>query len=242
MDKKSILIVEDSKRLNDFLKTQLEKNRYSVIQAINGREAYEALKSNSFDLIILDLNLGDINGMKILKTIRLQDKKIPVMIISSINDDATKIEGFKIGCDDYLTKPFMSNELIMRIRRMIERSELMNISQMPIQETIKSGQFKVDIPRHSIYKNGVEIPMRKKYFDIFLYFVKHPNIAIPYKTLYESVWDSSSIEDSVLKSNLYVNIDSLRKLIEDDPKNPQIIQSIRHVGYLYNVEESFSFS
>ena len=125
MDSKKILVVEDSKLLNDFIAAQLEKNTYSVTQALNGKEAYEALKATYYDLIILDLKLGDADGLSILKTIRIQDKQIPVMIISSISDDQTKIEGFRIGCDDYLTKPFMTGEMLVRIQRMLQRSEQM---------------------------------------------------------------------------------------------------------------------
>lgn len=238
METKRILVIEDSKRLNDFIKSQLEKNGFAAVQALNGKEAYTSLKSESFDLIILDLNLGDINGLSILKTIRLQDKKIPVMIISSISDDETKIEGFRIGCDDYLTKPFMASEMIMRIRRMIERNEQMNLSKAPIKEIIKSGPFVLNIAAQTVSKNNIEIPMRKRYFDILLYFVKHPNVAIPFRTIYESVWNTSAADEASLESNLYVNINSLRKLIEDDAANPKIIHSVRNVGYIYSVPEN----
>ena len=235
---KHILVVEDSVRLNDFIKTQLIKHDYEVTQAFNGKDAYEALKKISYNLIVLDLKLGDIDGLSILKTIRLQDKQIPVMIISSISDDATKIEGFRLGCDDYLTKPFMTSEMLMRIKRMIERNEQLHIPQVPIEEIIDSGIFKINVASQSVVKNGVEIPMRKKYFDILLYFIKHPGVAIPYRTLYEGVWNITTMEESVIESNLYVNINALRKLIEDDAANPKIITSVRHIGYMYNVIES----
>ena len=234
MDLKYVLIVEDSKRLNDFIAATLKKNNYQVEQALNGKEAYDALKNSSFDAVILDLKLGDTNGMSILKTIRIQNKTLPVMIISSLSDDETKIEGFRIGCDDYLTKPFMSNEMLIRIRRMIERNEQLHVPQTPVQEFLTSGPFTVNIAAQSVSKNGIEIPMRKKYFDILVYLMRNPNVAIPYRTLYENVWGSTNIEATALESNLYVNINSLRKIIEDDASNPSYIQSVRHVGYLFN--------
>ena len=237
MDSKKILVVEDSKLLNDFIAAQLEKNTYSVTQALNGKEAYEALKATYYDLIILDLKLGDADGLSILKTIRIQDKQIPVMIISSISDDQTKIEGFRIGCDDYLTKPFMTGEMLVRIQRMLQRSEQMHLSQVPIRETIESGSLKINVASQTVLKNGIEIPMRKKYFDILLYFVKHPNVAIPFRTLYEGAWNTTAGEETSMETNLYVNINNLRKLIEDDANNPTIIKSIRHVGYLYTAPE-----
>src|SRR5574344_601760 len=117
-----ILVVEDSERLNNYISSQLKKENFYIVQAICGQQAYDSLKQESFDLVILDLNLGDINGLQILKTIRLQDKTLPVMIVSSLTEKKKKIEGFRIGCDDYLTKPFYISELLMRIRRMIERT------------------------------------------------------------------------------------------------------------------------
>ncbi len=236
MDLKKILVVEDSERLNDFIKVQLARNKYCVTQALNGKEAYEALKTSSFDLVILDLKLGDVDGLTILKTIRLQNKQIPVMIISSISDDHTKIEGFRIGCDDYLTKPFMSGEMLMRVRRMLERSELINVTPLPIQEIIESGPFKLNVGMQTVTKNDVDIPMRKKYFDILLFFVRHPNVAIPYRTLYEGIWNNSAEDSASVESSLYVNINNLRKLIEDEG-GPKVIQSVRKVGYMYSVPE-----
>ena len=234
MEFKHVLVVEDSKRLNDFIAATLKKNNYDVIQALNGKDAYEALKNSSFDAVILDLKLGDTNGLSILKTIRIQNKTLPVMIISSLSDDETKIEGFRIGCDDYLTKPFMSNEMLMRIHRMIERNEQLHVPQTPVQEFVTYGPFTANIAAQSVTKNGIEIPMRKKYFDILLYLMQHPNVAIPYRTLYENVWGNATIEATALESNLYVNINSLRKIIEDDASNPTYIQSVRHVGYLFS--------
>lgn len=234
MEFKYVLVVEDSKKLNDFIASTLRKNDFRVKQALNGKEAYEALKTDTFDAIILDLKLGDTDGLSILKTIRLQNKTLPVMIVSSISDDETKIEGFRIGCDDYLTKPFMSNEMLMRIKRMIERNEQLHAPKAPVKERLVAGPFTIDIAGQSVFKNGVEIPMRKKYFDILLYLVRHQNIAIPYRTLYESVWGTSATEETTLESNLYVNINSLRKIIEDDASKPTYIHSVRHVGYLFN--------
>ena len=230
---KTILVVEDSERLNEFIATQLKKNGYSITQAFNGKQAFKFLKSDYFDLVILDIKLGDIDGLQILKTIRIQDKSLPVMIISSISDDETKIEGFRIGCDDYLTKPFYASDMIMRVNRMIERSTTERLRQTPIQQLMTAGPFEADIGAQTIKKNGTVIPMRKKYFDIMVYFMKHPNVVIPFRTLYEQVWNKEAMEDTAVESNLYVNIRNLRMLIEDDAAEPTFIQSVRHNGYIF---------
>jgi len=236
MKDKRILVVEDSRRLNDYVSEQLVKNKYAVTQAFCGQDAYNELKTNYFDLVILDLKLGDVNGLSILKTIRLQNKTLPVMIVSSITEEETKIEGFRIGCDDYLTKPFQMTDMLIRVKRMIERSEQMDYQSAPVQDLVTAGPFEINVAMQTIKKNGSPIPMRKKFFDIMLFFVQHPNVAITFRKLYESVWNSEAPEDSVLESNLYVNINNLRKLIEDNPAEPRFIQSIRHVGYMFTLE------
>jgi DNA-binding response OmpR family regulator len=229
----TILVVEDSERLNEFIATQLKKNGYAITQAYNGKQAFKFLKTGSFCLVILDIKLGDIDGLQILKTIRSQDKTLPVMIVSSISDDETKIEGFRIGCDDYLTKPFYASDMIMRVNRMIERSKAENLPHAPVQQLVMVGPFEADVAAQNLRKNGMAIPMRKKYFDIMVYFMKHPNVVIPFRTLYEHVWNKTSVADSAIESNLYVNIRNLRMLIEDDAAEPTFIQSVRHTGYIF---------
>ena len=229
----TILVVEDSERLNEFISTQLKKSGYAITQAFNGKQAFKLLNNGYFDLVILDIKLGDIDGLQILKTIRAQDKTLPVMIVSSISDDETKIEGFRIGCDDYLTKPFYASDMIMRVNRMIERSKAERLQHAPVQQLMTAGPFEADIASQTIKKNGTSIPMRKKYFDIMVYFMKHPNVVIPFRTLYEQVWNKEAMEDTAVEANLYVNIRNLRMLVEDDAAEPSYIQSVRHTGYIF---------
>ena len=232
---KAILVVEDSERLNDFISSQLQKNGYTVTQAFNGKQAFKNLQNGYFDLVILDIKLGDIDGLQILKTIRAQDKILPVMIISSISDDETKIEGFRIGCDDYLTKPFYANDMLMRVERMIARSEIGGLQHVPVKQVMTAGPFEADVASQTIKKNGTIITMGKKYFDIMVYFMNNPNVVIPFKTLYEQVWNKEAPDQNVVESNLYVNIRNLRMLVEDDASSPSFIQSVRDTGYIFIV-------
>lgn len=132
MDEKSvIMVVEDSESLNNFVARNLLKQGFEVIQCFNAKEAFKTLSKNYVDLVILDLNLGDdIGGMKVLHSIRLQDKLLPVMIVSSIQTDKSKIESFKEGCDDYITKPFYVEELILRIKRMLEKAAMIGFKRI----------------------------------------------------------------------------------------------------------------
>ena len=121
-EKELILVVEDFDRLNNYIVKNLQKNGYDAVQCLTEKQAYKELQNNYFSLVILDLNLGEnSSGMKILRYIRLQNKILPVIIISSSNDDKTKIEGFREGCDDFITKPFFIDELIYRVKRSLEK-------------------------------------------------------------------------------------------------------------------------
>src|SRR5574344_1883642 len=235
-EKKLIFVVEDNERFNNFISAALIKSGYRTMQAYNGRQAYDVFSHNLFDLVILDLNLGDVQGLSILKTIRMQDKLIPVMIISSISDDETKLEEFRIGCDDYLTKPFYISELLMRIRRMIERtSAVFRTAPVPIIGEISCGPFEINTAMLTVQKSGKHLDFTKKQFSIFLYLVENRGRIIPYRELYENVWEKIA-DDARIESNLYVHINSIRKQIEENPDKPVWIKSVRETGYLFAEE------
>lgn len=232
-EKELILVVEDSKSLNEFIASNLRKHNYDVIQCFTIEEAYSCLSRYYFSLVLLDLNLGGEDGMKILHSIRKQNSILPVMIVSSIQDDKTKVEGFREGCDDYITKPFFIDELLLRIKRMLDRLSHTSFEKKNIVSEYNSGLFTVNVETRTVTKNNIPLQMRKKQFDMMLYFIQHPNVVIPFQTLYESVWNEAAPETGTLESNLYVNIRALRLIVEDDVKNPKHIISVSKVGYIF---------
>ncbi|MDC7126568.1 MAG: response regulator transcription factor [Spirochaetales bacterium] len=230
---RQILVVEDNGRLRKFIASNLEKEGYSVIEAESGKAAFNILKDLIPDLILLDLKLGDYDGIDILKTIRRQDD-VPVIIVSSIDTQEIKIGGFDIGCDDYITKPFYIDELIARVNRLIERVETTAASDSTISEKIFSGPFEIDISKHQIRKNGEELVMREKLFNMFLYFAKNPDIIITYERLFNKIW---SLTTTYNENSLYVHVRHLRALIEEDPSHPRYIKTVKNTGYIYSVEK-----
>ena len=228
----SILVIEDNKRLRKFIVSSLEKHGYESLEADSSKSAYEHLKNSYMDLVLLDLKLGEDDGIDILQTIRRQDEYLPVIIVSSIHDRDIKLDGFEIGCDDYITKPFYVDELIGRVRRIIKRSKGIDRAPAPIYKNIDSGPFHLDVNALKVYKNGTEIHMRKKLFDIFLHLVRHPDTVFSIDQLHGYIWDSSQ---DVSENSFYVHIRQLRKLVEDDPSRPMYIKTIRNVGYLFSV-------
>ncbi len=229
-----ILIVEDSEDLNNFMAKNLRNQNYEVIQCFNADEAYKQLSKNSVSLIILDLNLGNgDNGMEILHSIRIQSKMLPVIIVSSIQNEKTKVQGFKEGCDDYIIKPFYIEELILRVKRMLEKFSFSGFDKKPLEKVYSCGIFKVDTTNQTVYKMEKSIPMRKKQFDLILYFIQNPNKILSFETIFQNVWNEPVPDEKTLESNIYVNIKTLRNLIEDDKKNPKHIVSVSKCGYIF---------
>lgn len=229
-----ILIVEDSEDLNNFMAKALRNKNYEVIQCFTANEAYRQLSKNSISLVILDLNLGNGNsGMEILHSIRIQNKMLPVIIVSSIQTEKIKIQGFREGCDDYIVKPFYIEELILRVKRMLEKFSFSGFEKKTVEEVYSCGIFKVDTSSQTVYKMEKSIPMRKKQFDLMLYLIQNPNKILSFEAIFQNVWNEPLPDEKTLESNIYVNIKTLRNLIEDDKKNPKHIVSVSKCGYIF---------
>lgn len=234
MEQETILIVEDNSRLRKFMASSLKREGYQVEEASSGKEAYKHLREKLLDLVLLDLKLSDAMGIDILQTIRRQDEHLPVIIVSSINDRTMKVDGFEIGCDDYITKPFYVEELLVRVKRLLKRSAEGNVNPRKskgIREVIESGPFELDMHSLEVRKNGTPLEMRKKLFELLLFFLQHPDTVFSNEQIHEQVWDSRG---GVSENSLYVHIRQLRQLIEDDPSKPRYIKTVRNSGYRYS--------
>lgn len=232
-----VLVIEDNEPVRRFVTSVLGESGFGVDEAGNGREAYQRLRSGFYDLVLLDLKLGDLDGMDILRTIRRQDEHLPVIILSSIEDLNTKIGGFDVGCDDYITQPFQPAELVGRIRRLLRRSwntadPEANVARQPIAERIEAGPFTLDLPQFCVYKHGRPIQMRKKVFGLLLHMARNPNVVLTKESLIRRVWD---FREDVNDNTLYVHIHQLRQLIEDDPTRPRFVRTVRGVGFRFEI-------
>ena len=232
---KKILVVEDSERLRKFIVTNLIKAGYQTCEADSVKSAFEVLKSTRIGLVLLDLHLIDSDGIEVLKTIRRQSKILPVIIVSSLTDQITKVNSFNYECDDYITKPFYVDELLMRVERNLKRTKQLRKNYSPIVECITSGPFVLDLHNLTCSKNETLIVMRKKIFKLMLYFVRNPNQILSTQILFDRVWNSV---DKVNENSIYVHIRELRELIENNPSQPVYITSVRGLGYRYSISES----
>lgn len=235
-DNKKILLIDDNDLLRQYTKEFLENRNFVIIEAHNGTSALDILKSTGIDLVLLDLCLGDMDGMTILKLIRSQDCEVPVIIISSDNSIETRVKGFEYGGNDYLTKPFHQEELLARIIRLLNRMSLERgmIQKDSILEVITAGIFKVNLLTRQCFRNNEPLPIQNKLFDLFLFLVRHENEIVSRERLYEYVWNGPS---EINPNTLSVHIHMLRSIIEDDPKNPQYLFTIKGRGYQFSIKK-----
>jgi two-component system, OmpR family, alkaline phosphatase synthesis response regulator PhoP len=234
----TVLIIEDNDPVRRFIDSSLKDAGFETVTAATGRQAFDHLRNEIFDLVLLDLKLPDVDGMDVLKTIRRQDEDMPVIIVSSLQEVDTKVLGFEIGCDDYLTKPFHVPELIGRVRRLLRRVDASaggvpagsRPEQRTIQDRFEVGPFEVDLRRFRVSRDGKVIEMRKKLFDLFLSFARHPNVVISKETLHQRAWD---YHQDMSQNSLYVHMHQLRTLIEEDPSKPRYLKTVRGVGFVF---------
>ncbi len=230
----SVLFIEDDERFRKFTSLALEKEGYSVIEAQDGKTALAALKTNLIDLILLDLRLPDLDGLEILKIIRRNNDSVPVIIVSAVEDLKKKVMSFELGCDDYVVKPFYMEELVSRIRRVLKRAALQERTPLVLDtSTYEQGHFFFDLRMFSAEQSGQGIELRRKLFELLLFFAKHPSMVITKEVIHERVWGPNV---PMNENSLYVHIRQLRTIIETDPSDPCYLKTVRKSGFCFYPE------
>ncbi|MGL1891180.1 MAG: response regulator transcription factor [Spirochaetaceae bacterium] len=231
--KRSILVIEDDTYLRKFICSSLIKVNYNCIAAACGKDGIQMLKSKYFDLIILDLDLGDMNGQEILSLMRKQSIDLPVIIISTFNSINTKIDLFDIGCDDYITKPFYVDELLARVKRLIERTTNKSPAKNEslVNEIIQFDGMELNFEDLTLSKDGKKIDLTKKLFDLLAYFIKNANRVLTKEQIISRFWNQA---ENFPENTLTVHIHKLRSLIEDTPSKPKYLVTKRGHGYIFN--------
>ena len=224
-----ILLVEDESNIASFITTVLRANQYEVKRAATGEEALMMASSYCPDLIILDLGLPDIDGQKVLSTVRSWTQT-PVIVVSARSHERDKVESLDLGADDYITKPFSISELIARVDAVCRR---VNRSGSKPEEAsqIVSGPFTLNLKSRTVFKNGEQIDLTQVEYQIMEYFFKNQNTALDRSSILNHIWGESYYGDDKIVD---VNIRRIRMKIEDEPSNPQYIMTIWGYGYKWN--------
>ena len=232
----NILIAEDEKDIRNLLKLQLEQEGYSVYAAKDGIEALEMMQSKTIDLAIFDVMMPRLDGFNLLRKIR-QTSNIPVMFLTARGEDMDKVLGLGIGADDYLVKPFSMTELLARVSAQLRRSLEYSSHKQQASAKIEYGSLCLDIAACCAYKNNILVELNAKEYMLLKYLMENPERVFTKKQLYCAVWNEDLYYDD---NTIMVHISHIRNKIEQDPRNPEYIITIRGIGYKFHRQREVS--
>ncbi|MBS1575121.1 MAG: response regulator transcription factor [Bacteroidetes bacterium] len=229
--KPSILLVEDEENLHEALKLNLELEGYEVTSAYDGSNALKSVADEYFDLIILDVMLPEIDGINVTETIRLQNNEVPILILSAKNTSADRVLGLKKGADDYLTKPFNLEELLLRVQKLIDKNKKMQDKET-VGDTYSFGENTIDFKaQEAKTKNGEIVQLSKKETMLLKLLIENKNEVVPREKILQAVWGYNVYPTTRTIDNFILNF---RKYFEEDSRNPKYFHSVRGVGYKYS--------
>lgn len=229
--KTSILLVEDEENLHEALKLNLELEGYEVTSALDGAAALKAVQSEYFDLIIMDVMLPEMDGITVTETVRISNNEVPILILSAKNSSADRVLGLKKGADDYLTKPFNLEELLLRVHKLINKNKKLQ-DKSTIGDSFSFGGSTIDFKaQEAIKANGEKIQLSKKETMLLKLLIENKNEVVPREKILQSVWGYNVYPTTRTIDNFILNF---RKYFEVDSRNPKYFHSVRGVGYKYS--------
>ena len=226
----NILLVEDEENLHDALKLNLELESYEITSAYNGKDALKAVKEEYFDLIILDIMLPQVDGITVAETIRLQNNEVPILMLSAKNSSADKVLGLKKGADDYMTKPFNLEELLLRVAKLIQKNKKIQDKET-IGDIYEFGNNRIDFKAQvATTYSREEIELSKKESMLLKLLIENKNEVVTREKILQAVWGYNVFPTTRTIDNFIL---SFRKYFEKDSRNPRYFHSVRGVGYKY---------
>jgi heavy metal response regulator len=224
-----LLVVEDEKRISDFLARGLESAGYTVDIGADGAAALQQAEKNEYALIILDMMLPDMDGLQVLERLRNRYATVPVLILSARGGVEDRVKGLEIGADDYLTKPFAFVELLARVRVLLRRGQ-------PTPEKLSAGDLSMDCIRRKVMRGTEVIDLAPREFSILEFLLRNQGKALSRTMIVEQVWD---MDYDGLTNIVDVYIRHLRSKV-DDRFPVKLIQTVRGVGYVLQAPEKHS--
>ena len=234
MEMNKILIIEDDKNIQRLLSLELKHKGYMVSSAYDGEEGLELFKKNSYDVVLLDLMLPKKDGMEVCREVRAK-KNIPIIMLTAKNSEIDKVLGLEFGADDYVAKPFSTRELMARVKVNLRR---VTKQQEEVVEEKNGGDLVIkDIviypEAYVIKKNGEEIDLTRREFDLFYYLAQHRGQVLTRENLLQTVWGYDYFGDV---RTVDVTVRRLREKVENDSSQPEYIMTRRGVGYFIGEE------
>jgi len=223
--------VEDEENLHEALKLNLELEGYEVSSAFDGASALKTVQGEYFDLIILDVMLPEMDGINVTESIRLTNNEVPILILSVKNTSADRVLGLKKGADDYLTKPFNLEELLLRVQKLIEKNKKLQ-DKDTLGNTYSFGNNAIDFKaQEAVTRSGKQIQLSKKEAMLLKLLIENKNEVVPREKILQVVWGYNVYPTTRTIDNFIL---SFRKYFEEDSRNPKYFHSVRGVGYKYS--------
>ncbi len=230
--KASILLVEDEENLQEALKLNLELEGYEVTCIGDGAAALKKVKEEYFDLILLDVMLPELDGFDVSENIRLQNIETPILMLSARAGSSDRVTGLKKGADDYLTKPFNLEELLLRVEKLIEKNKKLS-DRSYVKELLHFGGNTINFKsQKAVNYQGEEVQLSKKEIMLLKLMVEYKNEVVSREKILQAVWGYQVFPTTRTIDNFILNF---RKYFEKDPKNPRHFHSIRSVGYRFTI-------
>lgn len=220
-----ILVVDDEPNIIGTVAPLLRARNYEVFSAMTGRAALESVERDKPDLIVLDLGLPDISGIEVCRQIR-ETQNTPILVLSARGAEGDKVNALDAGADDYVTKPFGTEELLARIRAALRRLE----GPSPVTGPLVRGDLVIDRERFRVLRDGEEVRLTPKEFELLTFLAQHPGRVLTHRTILKAVWGAHVIDQP---EHLRVLVGSLRKKIEPNPSTPKYILTEPWVGYRF---------
>jgi two-component system, OmpR family, KDP operon response regulator KdpE len=224
--KGNILVVDDEPQITRVLKTTLSSQGYGVRTASDGEDALRQLKTWSPDLIITDLRMPNVDGLELCRRVRTESR-LPIIVLSVKGEEGIKVQALDAGADDYILKPFSTNELLARVRAALRRA---SAPAEPELQVIEIGDFRIDVSARTVIVRDHDVRLTPKEFDLLVHLARHPGKVITHRALLAAVWGPNSVEQP---EYLRVFVGHLRKKLELDDNGPRYIVTEPWVGYRF---------
>ena len=227
---RKILIVDDEHAIVDILRYNLEKNGYETICAYDGTEGLNIARQADPDLILLDIMLPGTDGFEVCRTLRDEGNNVPIIMITAREEETDKVFGLELGADDYITKPFSMREVVARVRTNIRRASSQAAAAESSGNVIQFREIELDLDRHSVSKNGKELDLTQREYELIKFFMQNPGKVISREELMTQVWQYDYFGEMRTGD---VAVRRLREKLEDSPADPVYVLTKRGMGYYF---------
>ena len=232
MTTKTILVVDDEPVIRSSVAEAFAAGGFRIVEAADGTAALQIARSEKPDLVLLDVMLPGISGVEVCRLLRA-DSRVPIILLTARDAEGDKIQGFEAGADDYVTKPFSLRELAARVNAVLRRTG----GEAPIHGPdglVAVGAVHVDLPGHRVLRDGTPLAVKPQVFRLLAFLIENSGRVFSREQLLDRVWGSDFPGET---RTVDVHVHALRELIEVDPANPTVLETIRGVGYVLRIEE-----